>query len=340
MVASRCPNRRSAATAVRSRRGGDALPQPPDQQCGQRAAPPRPPPRPTATAATVSAGAGMPASLPESDSSFSSSRATFTSSMCWNAPLRVLPQAAGDDPLAVPGGTSAPAAAPAPCAGSPPASRSRVPLERPPPGHHLVQHRAEAEDVRAGIHLLPLGLLRRHVGHRPDDRALFGRGLRRCASGRRSPRGAASVSFARPKSSTLTRPSSVTMTLAGFRSRWTMPGRVRRGQRIRDLDGVLQRLAQPHPLARDQLVERLALHVLHGDEVDAVRLVDVVDRDDVGVVERGGGLGFLDEARACARGRRPSPAAGPSGPRSGPGGCRGPCRRRPCRLRRASPRTR
>jgi hypothetical protein len=34
---------------------------------------------------------------------------------------------------------------------------------------------------------------------------------------------ALSFSFARPKSSTLTRPSLVTMTLAGFRSRCVMP---------------------------------------------------------------------------------------------------------------------
>src|ERR1017187_6103056 len=32
-----------------------------------------------------------------------------------------------------------------------------------------------------------------------------------------------SKAFARPKSSSLTRPSSVTLTLAGLRSRWTMP---------------------------------------------------------------------------------------------------------------------
>ena len=35
--------------------------------------------------------------------------------------------------------------------------------------------------------------------------------------------GAGSVSLARPKSSTFTSPVSVTMMLAGFRSRWTMP---------------------------------------------------------------------------------------------------------------------
>src|SRR6187402_333321 len=35
--------------------------------------------------------------------------------------------------------------------------------ERKPARHHLVQHRAEAEDVRPGINKLPPGLLGRHI---------------------------------------------------------------------------------------------------------------------------------------------------------------------------------
>jgi len=35
---------------------------------------------------------------------------------------------------------------------------------------------------------------------------------------------------------------------------------------------------------------------LHRDEMAAVGIVDVVDRDDVGMVEGGGGAGLLDEA--------------------------------------------
>ena len=48
----------------------------------------------------------------------------------------------------------------------------------------------------------------------------------------------------------------------------------------------------------------LAVDELHGDEGHAVGGVDVVDVDDVGVVEGGGGLGFLDKA-ALAIGVRP-----------------------------------
>ena len=56
--------------------------------------------------------------------------------------------------------------------------------------------------------------------------------------------------------------------------------RVRLSQGIGDLDCVLQGLVQLQPLAADQLVERSTLDVLHGDEVDAIRLIDVVNGDD------------------------------------------------------------
>ena len=68
-----------------------------------------------------------------------------------------------------------------------------------------------------------LRLLRRHVGGSADDDTGHGgthgqRGRRRRIAGPD-----ARSALARPKSSTFTRPSGVTLTLAGFRSRWTMP---------------------------------------------------------------------------------------------------------------------
>ena len=65
---------------------------------------------------------------------------------------------------------------------------------------------------------------------------------------------------------------------------------------VGDLAAQVQRVAEGEPPAADPVRERAALDVLHGDEVDAVRLVDVVDRDDVGIVEGGGRAGLLDEA--------------------------------------------
>ncbi len=76
--------------------------------------------------------------------------------------------------------------------------------------------------------------------------------------------------------------------------------RVRRSQRVGYLDRVLEDLVQPQSFARDRMVQRFAGQELHGNEIDRAPfgrgLVDLVDRDDVRVVERGGGPGFLDEA--------------------------------------------
>ena len=52
------------------------------------------------------------------------------------------------------------------------APRRRVARERALAGQHLVEHRAEAEDIRARVERLALRLLRRHVGHRADHRAV------------------------------------------------------------------------------------------------------------------------------------------------------------------------
>ena len=78
------------------------------------------------------------------------------------------------------------------------------------------------------------------------------------------------------------------------------PGRVRLG-RIGDLQGILQGLVQLHPLVPDQFVERLPFDVLHRNEIDAIRLVDVIDRDDVGMVQGGGCAGFPDETLLALR---------------------------------------
>jgi hypothetical protein len=47
----------------------------------------------------------------------------------------------------------------------------------------------------------------------------------------------------------------------------------------------MQGLGQRHPSVRDQLVQRLAGHILHDDEVGALGLVDFVDGDNVGMTQ-------------------------------------------------------
>jgi hypothetical protein len=74
------------------------------------------------------------------------------------------------------------------------------------------------------------------------------------------------------------------------------PAAVRPGERVRDRSGDPQHLAERHSLPGDEPVQALAGHVLHDDEVAAVRGLDLVDRDDVRMVEGGGGAGLLYEA--------------------------------------------
>ena len=62
----------------------------------------------------------------------------------------------------------------------------RVPLERAPPGQHLVEDRPQGEDVGPRVHRFAVGLLGRHVGHGSQEDALPGQGSER--PGRRHPR--------------------------------------------------------------------------------------------------------------------------------------------------------
>ena len=98
-------------------------------------------------------------------------------------------------------------------------------LERPLPARHLVEQDAEREDVGAVVDRQPLRLLGRHVGDRPHDAPVLGDRLRLAQWCGPSSSGASPRSLARPKSSTFTRPSAVSITFSGLRSRCRMPWR-------------------------------------------------------------------------------------------------------------------
>ena len=107
---------------------------------------------------------------------------------------------------------------------------------------------------------------------------------------------------AMPKSATFTWPLAPIRMLAGLMSRCTTPLAVGEAERGGDLVGDLGGLHGVDVAVGAQDVgERAALHVLHGDEVGVGVLAPVVDGDDVGMVEVGGRLGFaaepLDEVR-------------------------------------------
>src|ERR1700693_270635 len=77
--------------------------------------------------------------------------------------------------------------------------------------------------------------------------------------------------------------------------------RVGCGERPGDLCRLSEGLLDRETARREHVVERFAFDALHGDEVHGLALaersaVDVVDRDDVWMVERRGGLRLTDES--------------------------------------------
>ena len=74
------------------------------------------------------------------------------------------------------------------------------------------------------------------------------------------------------------------------------PGTMRGRECITNLDSVSEDLADLGSILGQPMGKRLAVDVLHRDEIDAVDSVDIVNGDDVWVVECGGGPGFMREA--------------------------------------------
>ncbi len=70
---------------------------------------------------------------------------------------------------------------------------------------------------------------------------------------------------------------------------------VRLIQRIRDLDGDLERLIERQRALFQPLGQRLPFEILHDEEVDAVLAANVEDRADVGVRQRRDRLGLALE---------------------------------------------
>ena len=94
--------------------------------------------------------------------------------------------------------------------------------------------------------------------------------------------------FASPKSRSFAWPRFVTKMFAGLMSRWTMPRAcaVSRASAIwAPRSSSVSSFERPGP---EPVPQSLAVEQLHRDEGLALVLVDVVDRADVGVLERGG----------------------------------------------------
>ena len=165
--------------------------------------------------------------------------------------------------------------------------------ERAPAGVHLVEHRAEAEDVGPAVDVFAAQLLRRHVAGGAEDRPRIGpqrRGrLRRAGRARRHQLRQAEVENLRaavPGDDHV----------LGLQIPVDDAPLVRRRQAIRDLRRVVGRFARGQAAGIEHLAKRLTVEQLRDDIGDAGVGADVVDDEDVGVIQRGGRARLLLEA--------------------------------------------
>jgi len=170
-------------------------------------------------------------------------------------------------------------------------------LERPAPGRHLVEHHSERELVAAVVHLAALRLLGRHVGHRADDRAFLGErpGGGRLVVAARLAR--ARLDAGEPEvehfGTSVRRDDHVLRLQVAVHDAL----RVRGSQRVRHLGADRQQALDRQAALQEQRAQALAVDELHHDVVVGRRRPELVDRHDVRVIERGGGLGLELEPR-------------------------------------------
>ena len=101
--------------------------------------------------------------------------------------------------------------------------------------------------------------------------------------------------LARPKSSTFACPPVVSMMFDGFRSRCTICAACAVSRASATSTATRRTSCHRHRCRIDPVPQRVAAHVLHGDERIPVLLAGLVDLADIGMVERCGSLGFTKE---------------------------------------------
>ena len=168
------------------------------------------------------------------------------------------------------------------------------PVERHAAREQLEEHDAEREEVRPVIDGPPERLLRRHVGHGPDDHARD-RHLRL-----RVTRGLGALGpheLGEAEVEHLDEPALGPHQVRALDVAVHDPAGVRLVQRIGDLQADLDDLADRQRPFRDARRQQFALDILHHDEVGAARLADVVGDGDVRRAEQRGRARLVQQAR-------------------------------------------
>jgi hypothetical protein len=176
--------------------------------------------------------------------------------------------------------------------------RRGLPRERQSAGARLVQNRSQREEVGAGVRDLPARLLGRHVGHRAQCRARARELVRLHRGGRLgvlAPRRPHPFDLRKAEVEHLGLAARRDEDVGGLEVAVHDPFRVRRLQRVRDLDPDVEQRTDLAGTPPDPVREGFSLEQLHRDEVLPLVLVDLVDRADPRVIERGRGPGLALE---------------------------------------------
>ena len=173
-------------------------------------------------------------------------------------------------------------------------------LERMPAGGSLVEQDTQREEIRAGIEWVSTGLLGRHVGDRARDRADFGEVTHGCGWRGRArpsvqPLGESEIDHLRA-------PRAREQYVGRLHVAMDETKRVRCVERVRHVRADPDHLFKPERAAGEMGPQRLTFHELHRDELIPIRLLDLVNSRDVGMVQCGGKLGFADESLAPGAG--------------------------------------
>ena len=157
--------------------------------------------------------------------------------------------------------------------------------ERQAPGQHFEEHDTERPDVRAFVGALPDDLFGCHVRDRADRRSGAGDG------GLTGQLGETEVDELHVAASRH-------HDIGGLDVAVNDAGIVRCRETARDLRDDGRRFVEAQRTACDPLSKRLAVVVCHRQKHSALgRFVDLVDRADVRVIQRGGRLRFVNEPR-------------------------------------------
>jgi hypothetical protein len=172
----------------------------------------------------------------------------------------------------------------------------RLAVERAVTREHLVEDRAEGEDVASRVGRLSPHLLRRHVAERAEHDARLGarRGGRQIRL--LAPAFLGVRQFRQTEVEDLEPAILRDEEVLGLQVPVDNPLLVGRCEAVRNLHRIVDRLALRESAVRKPQAQRLTLEQLGNDVGRAFEGADVVDRQDVRVVERPGRLRLLLEA--------------------------------------------